>query len=140
MQQILIATNNRGKAEEIRKIFQNTNFTVKFLFDFPETKNLDIIENANSFEGNALIKAKIAGDKLNMITLADDSGLCVEYLDGAPGVYSARYSKTGNDEDNYKKLLEQMNKAPFEKRNCHYQCAVAIYNPKTKFINISFNT
>jgi len=138
MQQILIATNNRGKAEEIRKIFQNTNFTVKFLFDFPETKNLDIVENANSFEGNALIKAKIAGDILNMITLADDSGLCVDYLNGAPGIYSARYAKTGNDKDNYEKLLKEMNGVPFEQRNCYYRCAVVIYNPKTQFIETSF--
>ncbi|MDD2681069.1 MAG: non-canonical purine NTP pyrophosphatase [Patescibacteria group bacterium] len=136
MKQILIATNNKGKAKEIRQIFKDTDFEPKFLFDFPEeTKDLEIIENADSFEGNAKIKAIIAGDKLNMITLADDSGLCVNYLDGAPGVYSARYSKKGDDVSNYNKLLTAMAGVPLEERDCYYRCAVVIYNPKTKSIN-----
>lgn len=136
MKQILIATNNKGKAKEIKQIFEGTSFEPKFLFDFPkETKDLEIIENADSFEGNAKIKAIIAGDKLNMITLADDSGLCVNYLDGAPGVYSARYSKEGNDKSNYNKLLSEMQGVTFDQRDCHYRCAVAIYNPQTKSID-----
>jgi XTP/dITP diphosphohydrolase len=139
MKQILIATNNKGKAEEIKQIFQNTNFELKFLFDFPEeTKKLEIIENANSFEGNAKIKAIIAGNKLNMLTLADDSGLCVDYLNGAPGIYSARYSKEGDDKSNYNKLLTALAKIPLKQRDCYYRCAVVIYNPQTKFIDTVF--
>jgi|SRR5680860_442796 len=139
MKIILIATNNKGKAEEIKKIFKDTDFRIKFLFDFPEeTKDLKIIENADSFEGNALIKAKIAGDRLNMITLADDSGICVDYLQGAPGVYSARYSVQGDDKSNYEKLLEKLDGVPSEKRDCYYRCAVVIYDPKTKFVHTSF--
>lgn len=133
---ILIATANRGKAEEIKKIFQNTNFDVKFLFDFPkQLENLNIIENAKSFEGNALIKAIVAGDMLNLITLADDSGLCIDALDGRPGVFSARYSDMGTDEGNYLKVLEEMTEIPFDKRGCHYNCTVAIYDPRTKFVD-----
>ncbi len=139
MKQILIATNNTGKAKEIRKIFQGTDFEPKFLFDFPEkTKDLEIIENADSFEGNAKIKATVAGDKLNMLTLADDSGLCVNYLDGAPGIYSARYSKEGNDTSNYNKLLMAMEGVPLKQRGCYYRCAVVVYNPQTKFIDTAF--
>lgn len=135
-QTILIATANQGKAEEIKKIFTGTNFVLKFLFDFPEQlKDLKILENAKSFEGNALIKAIIVGDFINMITLADDSGLCVEALAGRPGVYSARYSQTGTDQDNYLKVLEEMKDIPWPKRDCHYNCTVAIYDPRTKFID-----
>lgn len=138
---ILIATNNRGKAEEIKKIFQATDFKLKFLFDFPEeTKDLNIVENAKSFEGNALIKAIIAGDILNMITLADDSGLCIDALDGRPGIYSARYSQKGDDKANYEKVLGEMKDIPFAQRDCHYHCAVAIYDPSTKFVDTVFGT
>lgn len=133
---ILIASNNRGKAEEIKKIFQNTKFDLKFLFDFSEKlKNLNIVENAKSFEGNALIKAIIVGEALNLITLADDSGLCIDALNGRPGVLSARYSSLKTDEANYLKVLKKMEGIPFEKRDCHYNCTVAIYDPQTKFVD-----
>jgi XTP/dITP diphosphohydrolase len=132
---ILIATANRGKAEEIKKIFAGADFDIKFLFDFADkVKDLKIVENAKSFEGNALIKAIVAGDFLNMITLADDSGLCIDALDGRPGVYSGRYSGAGTDEANYLKVLEEMKGVPFEKRACHYNCTVAVYDPLTKFV------
>jgi XTP/dITP diphosphohydrolase len=134
-QTILIATANPGKAEEIKKIFQDSNFELKFLFDFPEQfADLNIVENAKSFEGNALIKAIIVGDLSGLITLADDSGLCVDALNGRPGVYSARYSGTGNDQDNYLKVLAEMKDVPFTERDCHYNCTVAIYDPKSKFV------
>jgi len=133
---ILIATANKGKAEEIKKIFQDTNFDVKFLFDFSDQlENLNIVENAKSFEGNALIKAIVTGDVLNMITLADDSGLCIDALDGRPGVLSARYSDLRTDEGNYLKVLQEMEGISFNERNCHYNCTVAIYDPQTKFVD-----
>jgi XTP/dITP diphosphohydrolase len=132
---ILIATANHGKAEEIKQIFAGTGFEVKFLFDFPELfENVKIVENAKSFEGNVLIKAIIAGDISGLITLADDTGLCIDALDGRPGIYSARYSGTGNDRENYLKVLAEMRGVPFEKRDCHYNCTVAVYDPSTKFV------
>lgn len=132
---VLVATANRGKAEEIRRIFAGTNFEVKFLFDFPdEVGDFDVLENAKSFEGNALIKAIIFGERLNILTLADDSGLCVDVLDGRPGVYSARYAKKGDDKANYEKLLLELKDVPADKRSAHYHCSVAIYNPYDKFV------
>ncbi len=132
---ILIATANQGKAREIREIFHDTNFDLKFLSDFAEQfKNIEIYENAKSFEGNALIKAIIVGDLTGMITLADDSGLCVDALDGRPGIYSVRYSEGATDKSNYLKVLEEMKNIPFEKRDCHYNCTVAAYDPQTKFV------
>ena len=133
---ILIATSNQGKAREIREIFRDTDFDLKFLSDFPDQfKNIQIHENAKSFEGNALIKAIVVGDLTGMITLADDSGLCVDALDGRPGMYSARYSKEGTDIANYVKVLQEMENIPFEKRDCHYNCTVAVYDPQTKFVD-----
>lgn len=133
--EILIATENQGKANEIKEIFKNTNFDVKFLIDFKDKiKDLKMQENAKSFEGNALIKAIIVGDILQMVTLADDSGLCIESLNGRPGIYSARYSEEKTDVANYMKVLSEMKEIPTEKRNCYYACNVAIYDPTTKFI------
>lgn len=106
------------------------------MFDFSDQlANLNIVENAKSFEGNALIKAIVVGDILNMITLADDSGLCVDALDGRPGVFSARYSEARTDESNNLKVLKEMEGIPFDKRDCHYNCTVAIYDPQTKFVD-----
>lgn len=134
-QEILIATENRGKADEIRDIFSNTGFDVKFLYELKhKVKDLEIQESAKSFEGNALIKAIIVGDILQMVTLADDSGLCVDALNGKPGVYSSRYSEEKIDAANNAKVLSEMNGLSMEERNCHYNCTVAIYDPKTKFI------
>lgn len=132
---ILVATANRGKAGEIRRIFAETNLEVKFLFDFSDKLgDFDVLENAKSFEGNALIKAIIFGERLGMLTLADDSGLCVDILDGQPGVYSARYAKKGDDKANYEKLLSELKDVPAGKRQAHYHCSVAIYNPADKFV------
>jgi XTP/dITP diphosphohydrolase len=133
--EILIATENLGKANEIREIFGKSKYKLHFLYEFKEKLgDLKIKECAQTFEGNALIKAIVVGDLLGMITLADDSGLCVDMLDGRPGVYSARYSKKGTDEENNKKVLLEMKKIPSEKRSCHYECTVAVYDPKTKFL------
>jgi XTP/dITP diphosphohydrolase len=132
---LLIATANQGKAKEIQEIFANTDFAVKFLFDFPDQlKNLQIQENAKSFEGNALIKAIIVGDLLGLVTLADDSGLCVDFLHGQPGVQSARYSSEKTDQANNAKLLGELKEVPFAQRDCHYNCTVAIYDPQSKFV------
>lgn len=133
--EILIATENKGKANEIREIFKNTDFDVRFLYEFrDEIHDLNIQENAKTFEGNALIKSIIVGDLLQMITLADDSGLCVDALDGKPGVYSARYSEEKTDVANNEKVLLEMKNIPMENRDCYYNCTVAIYDPMTKFV------
>ena len=137
--EILIATENQGKASEIREIFRETDYALRFLYEFKEQLDgLQIMENAKDFEGNALIKAIIVGEKLGMLTLADDSGLCVVALDGRPGVYSARYSAEKTDSANNEKVLSEMQDIPEENRGCYYNCAVAIYDPQTKFVETVF--
>jgi non-canonical purine NTP pyrophosphatase (RdgB/HAM1 family) len=132
---ILIATENKGKINELTKIFADTDFELHFLGEFREQLgDFEILENAKSFEGNALIKAIIVGEKLGMLTLADDSGLCVDVLGGIPGVYSARYSEEKTDAANNAKLLSEMKNIPETERSCHYNCTVAIYDPNTHFV------
>lgn len=133
--EILIATENKGKIVELKKFFEDTNFMPRFLSEFKDQmKGVEILENAKTFEGNALIKAIIVGNKLGMLTLADDSGICVDALGGDPGVYSARYSEEKTDSANNAKLLKEMLNVPEEQRGCHYNCTVAIYDPATHFV------
>lgn len=132
---IVIATENKGKIAELRELFRDSDYEVRFLSDFSEKlKGIAIQENAKTFEGNSLIKAIIVGDILGYTTLADDSGLCVDHLGGAPGVYSARYSAEKTDAANNAKLLAEMAGVPDEQRSCYYNCTVAIYDPLTKFV------
>lgn len=135
MREILIATANQGKAKEIAEIFKSSDFTPHFLFEYPELMKINIQENADSFEGNALIKALLIGQASQMITLADDSGICVDALDGAPGVLSARYSPEKTDAANNLKLLNALKDIPLSERNCHYHCSVAIYDPTDNFVD-----
>lgn len=133
--EILIATENHGKAKEIKEIFKDTNYSLRFLFEFKDrVSDLQIQENAKSFEGNAIIKAIVVGNHLQMLTLADDSGLCVDALDGRPGILSARYSKEKTDKANNNKVLSEMKDVPTGKRDCHYCCTVAIYDPVSNFV------
>ena len=132
---ILIATENKGKIKELEEIFTDTGFELHFLGEFrQQLGDFEIMENAKSFEGNALIKAIIVGEKLGMLTLADDSGLCVDALGGMPGVYSARYSEEKTDAANNEKLLSEIKNIPEEQRGCYYNCTVAIYDPATRFV------
>lgn len=88
----------------------------------------DAEETGNTFAENALLKARSGCLVSGRPTLADDSGLCVDALDGAPGIYSARYSG-GSDEDNNDKLLAALRGVPAEKRTAHYACAIAAVFP-----------
>jgi len=125
---ILVATNNAHKVQELKALINIPNcelFTMKDL-----NINLDIEENGSTFEENAIIKAKALYEYINnpaYIVIADDSGLCVDYLNGAPGIYSARFSG-GNDADNRKKLLNELNNIPDEKRGAHFNCTIALIN------------
>ena len=101
---VVIASNNKNKIKEFKKIFENTDFE---LYSMKELGFIDEIEeNGKTFKENSIIKAKTIAKKLNCIAIADDSGLECEALDGAPGVYSARYAgPQHNDEDNNRLLV-----------------------------------
>jgi XTP/dITP diphosphohydrolase len=104
---ILIATRNTGKTREFREAFQKLGIIVKDLHDLPAVPPIE--ETGITFAENALLKAKTVADMIGLPVLADDSGLCVDALNGAPGVYSARYAgEDASDEANKAKLLREL--------------------------------
>ncbi|MGQ2283149.1 XTP/dITP diphosphatase [Apilactobacillus kunkeei] len=106
MDKIVIATNNQNKAREFREMFADKKIDFKTLADFPELGK--IIENGESFEENATIKAQAIFDRTNLAVLADDSGLEVPALNNEPGIHSARYAGDHDDIANNKKLLAKL--------------------------------
>lgn len=125
---ILVATNNAHKVIELKNLINIKNCELFSMKDL--NINLGIEENGSTFAENATIKAKTLYDYVNnpeYLVIADDSGLCVDYLDGKPGIYSARFSG-GNDADNRKKLINELKNAPKEKRTAHFNCTIALIN------------
>ena len=125
---LLLATNNAHKAQEIREILE-TSFS-EILTMREAGIELEVEENGMTFRENALKKAEetlaYAGDRFDAV-LADDSGLCVDALDGAPGVYSARFSGEGhNDAANNSKLVSLLRDVPDDKRTARFCCCIAL--------------
>ena len=124
---IVLATTNKKKVEEIKKIFgpMDTASKIFTLDDFPAME--DVIEDGDTFEANAIKKAKQIASATGMTALADDSGLAVDALDGAPGVYSARYAgEDADDKANNDKLLDALKDIPEEKRGAQFVCCIAL--------------
>ncbi|MGP1544047.1 MAG: RdgB/HAM1 family non-canonical purine NTP pyrophosphatase [Candidatus Fimenecus sp.] len=128
----LIATHNKKKLSELKDIFEK----LKIIAKSPDELGIEIPdpeETGKTFEENAFIKAKSGFDATGLPTVADDSGLCVDILNGAPGVYSARYSgEHGDDEKNNDLLLKNLEGFPQEKRNAHYVCSICCVLDKNK--------
>lgn len=132
----ILATNNMKKLAEMQRILSPLGIhvvTAKMLgTELPEVE-----ENGTTFEENAMTKAKHACQFMNMPAIADDSGICVDYLDGAPGIYSARFSGGhGNDEANNDLLLEKLDGVPMEKRTAYYVCAICCVFPDGREITV----
>lgn len=126
---IFIATKNMKKLTELTRILEPMGFEVVCERDLEKPLN-EVEETGTTFEENAILKATAGLRETGYISVADDSGLCVDYLDGAPGVYSARYSgEHGNDEMNNKKLLKELDGVPEEKRTAYYVAAIACVFP-----------
>ncbi len=125
----ILATNNMKKLAEMQRILSPLGInvvTAKMLGKQLE----DVEEDGKTFEDNAKLKARAACKEMNMPAIADDSGLCVDYLDGAPGIFSARFvGEHGNDEKNNDLLLEKLDGVPLEKRTAHYVCAICCTFP-----------
>lgn len=133
---IFIATKNQKKLTELERILIPMGFEVlsqkDFLQSFPEP-----IEDGTTFEENAIIKAKDGLKNTGLISVADDSGICVDYLGGAPGIYSARYSgEHGDDDSNNKKLLSELDGVPLERRTGRYVAAIACVFPNGKYFTV----
>lgn len=128
---IVIATGNRHKVEELGRLLApkgSGEYTFISMKDAGFCGN--IVEDADTFEGNALIKAKTVCEATGLVAVADDSGLCVDALDGAPGIFSARFAgEPCDDAKNNKKLLDELKNVPFEKRTARFCCVLAAAFP-----------
>ena len=130
MKKLLIATRNKDKIPEITNVLGGLGFEIVGVSDILEIpKDFDVVEDGKTFEENAIKKAVEYGKKANLITLSDDSGICVDALGGRPGTYSARWVP-GSAEDRNKKLLEELKDVPKAKRTAQYVCVIAIYDPE----------
>lgn len=126
MEKIVIASKNRGKIKEIKAMFADSGLMALSLDDFPNVPEID--EDGNSFYENALKKAKVTADVTGEAVIADDSGLEVEALNGAPGIYSARYAGAGaGDKENIARLLRELRDVPAEKRGASFHCVLVLY-------------
>jgi len=119
---LIFATHNNNKAKEVKSLIPNS---IELLSLDDINFNTEIEENADTIEGNALLKAKTIYKQTGINCLADDSGLLVDALNGAPGVYSARYAGSAkNDQDNMLKLLQELNDKT--NRNAHFKTVMAL--------------
>lgn len=125
MKKLVIATKNAGKVQEIVDALADLPFEVVSLQDYPDAP--DVEETGASFAENAILKAVAYADFTGELTLADDSGLEVDALDGAPGVFSSRYAPTVPQRN--AKLLDAMKDVPDERRAARFRCVVAIVDP-----------
>ncbi len=124
---LVVATQNTGKMAEIKAILKSLNCEILSLRDIKGARDIDIKETGLTFYENSLIKAQAVYEMTNIPALADDSGLCVKYLDGMPGVFSARFSGDGaTDAKNNKKLLSMIKGVPEKDRAAYFKCAATL--------------
>ena len=126
---IVLATGNQDKVKEIVDILKNLDIELLTLKDFPGVPG--VVEDGKTLEENALKKARVISGFTKLPAVSDDTGLEVDALNGAPGVYSSRYSgENATYADNVKKLLGDLENVPPEKRQARFRCAVALYSEK----------
>jgi XTP/dITP diphosphohydrolase len=130
MRKLVLATQNNGKIKEFERLLAEfaSDIQVLGLRDFPDMP--DIPETGESFIENSLLKARGISKFTNLPALADDSGLCIDYLNGDPGIYSARWSGVhGDDAANISKVLLQLEGVSLNNRSAHFKCEVALVFP-----------
>ena len=136
---IILASKNQDKITEIKKILVNSNIELLTSndIDIPEVE-----ETGSTFVENAILKARSASRVTGLASIADDSGIEVDYLNGEPGIKSARYSSPGTTNDNNnKKLLKKLNGVPIDKRTARYRCIIVFMRfPDDPFPYISFGS
>lgn len=125
---VLLATQNRGKVKELQELIAGEDIEVISLGDLEEWEEVE--ETGATFAENAAMKARIAAQRTGLVSIADDSGLEVDAIQGAPGVYSARYAgEPKDDEKNNDKLLKELEDVPEEQRTARFRCALVVASP-----------
>lgn len=128
MMRLLIATSNAGKLRELRQLLASTELEIVGLDELSNPP--EVVEDGATFEDNAIKKATALAGFSGYITMSDDSGLCVDVLDGAPGVHSARYAgESADDAANNSKLLQALSGLPQSDRKAHFHCSIALAWP-----------
>jgi XTP/dITP diphosphohydrolase len=128
---LVLATRNSGKIIEFRRILEEIAPGAVELISVDQFPNLvDVEETGSTFEENSLLKARYTSKATGLPAIADDSGLCIDALGGAPGIFSARWAgKHGDDQANLEKVLEQLKDVPEEKRGAHFLCVASLVLP-----------
>ena len=125
---LIIATGNEDKVREIDEILEGTGFEAISMKQ--AGFNPDIVEDGTTFEENALKKAMAVHELSGEYVMADDSGLCIDALDGAPGIYSARFcGENSTYEEKFRKIFEMLADVPEDKRTAQFVCAIAVVKP-----------
>lgn len=130
MRDLLVATRNKGKVDEFRAFFKDSAFKILSLDEAGVDADFEPEETGTTFEENAEIKAREYGKKAQMLTIADDSGICVDALGGEPGVRSARYAE-GTDKTRYEVVLDKMKDVPDDNRAATFVSVIAVYDPSS---------
>jgi XTP/dITP diphosphohydrolase len=128
---LVLATRNQGKITEFRRILDELapgQIELIGVDQFPDL--VDVDETGSTFEENSLLKSRYTCAATGLPAIADDSGLCVDFLNGDPGIFSARWAGNhGNDQANIEKLLEQLKDVPDNKRTAHFTCIASLVMP-----------
>ena len=131
---IVLATKNRGKVKELASMLRDMDVDVCSIDDVAGVP--EIVEDGSTFFENAFKKAKTVAEATGLVSIGDDSGLEVDALDGAPGVYSARFSGAGGDDEaNNRKLLDVMKGIPDDRRTARFRCVVVAFHPSGRWIS-----
>jgi len=126
---VVLGSRNQKKIGEMAELLLPHGITLVGVADYPDVP--DVVEDGNSFAENARKKAQETARRVNQWVIAEDSGLCVDALHGAPGIYSARYAgKQGDDEANNQKLLKELGDFPPERRRAYYVCYAVLADPQ----------
>ncbi len=134
VKKIVIATKNKGKIREMKDSFRELPVEIVALSDFGELP--DAVEDGQTFKENAMKKAKFYMEKTGCACMADDSGLCVDALDGAPGIYSARFSgEHANDAKNNEKLVAELRAKGLKDSAAAYHCALVFVDTDGKTLD-----
>ncbi|MBT3228146.1 MAG: RdgB/HAM1 family non-canonical purine NTP pyrophosphatase [Candidatus Marinimicrobia bacterium] len=124
---LLLATQNKHKVEELTRLMQPYAVEIVSLLEYPEIG--EIVEDGDTLEANALIKARAGYAHCGIPTIADDTGLAVDALDGAPGVYAARYAgENVTYDENVQKMLNELSEVPIDQRQAQFQTAAVFFD------------
>ena len=138
---ILLATNNAHKAGEFRRMFETSGLDAELITIKESGFSGEIVESAGTFEGNAYIKAHTLCEYSGLVTIADDSGLCVDALSGAPGVYSSRFAgEPCDDAANNARLLKELENVPDGARTARFVCVICVVRPDGKTLYLRGET